>query len=343
MATFLQLVNDAIRESGADIDQLSVVSTVGNTIQSKFCNWVVQSWEDIQCQYNGWSFMRGNAVVQVYPRIHYYDGTTSYETNTPMEDIVLTNNDWELSNYEDLTIQYFSPASLSAISTPTEGYIDLKVIPDAMLDFGMPAGLRLSTPNTASGRNFNGHFKHWGYYDMYDPHLPHSSQGVSTDTSDIAEIDWHSFRMFDDAQIREDATGSYLNFNDSREIPLQFLSWDSFRSNSLDVNQYPGRPRVVTQTDTGLVTFWPAPARIYTCRFSYARTPQTLASASDTPTNLPDRFHRIIAWGAVMKYALYDEQPALLRRAETEYNKWMNHMRRDLLPKVSVSHDHRDW
>ena len=343
MATFLSLVNDTMREAGADIDQLSTIITTGNTIQSKFCNWVIQSWEEIQTDYNAWSFMKTNAVVYIYPRIHFYDGTTSYATNTSMEDVLLTGEDWDLSGYSSLTILYFDPADASAISTPTEGYIDLKVVPDAPLDFSIPVGLELTTPDTAAGRTFKGYFKHWGHYNLGDTNYPFTGQGVSTDTSDISEVDWNSFRMFDDAETRPAASGNYLNYNDSREVPLRFFTWDQFTSSGLDRNQSPGTPQVVTQTDTGEVMFWPAPARTYTCRFSYTKNPQTFSADADVPTGLPSRFHRVIAWAAVMKYALYDEQPALLRRAEQEYSKLMRKMRRDLLPKISISTDYRGW
>lgn len=337
MATFLSLVNDAIRESGQDISTLSAVITSGNTMQARWCNWVIQSWEDIQQEYNLWSFMKSSAVVTLPPRLHYYDGTTVYATSSTMEGIELSGADW---TRDPLTILYFSPASVSSISIPAEGYIDLKVVPDQPIDFIIPTGLRMTTTNNASARGFTGFFKHWGWYDMNDLHLPYTQQGYSTDTSDIGEIDWTSFRIYNDAYIREEAAGSYIDYNNSTESKLHFMPWEEFTSRGYDVRQAPGIPAIVTQTPTGEVTFHPPPSRSIVCRFTYTKVPQLLSDSSDEPTGLPSRYHKLIMWRAVMKYATYDEQPALLRRASDEYENLMRRVRRDFLPKVKVISDY---
>lgn len=337
--TYLQLVNMAIRESGTDIDQLSAIVTTGNTLQSKFCNWVIQAWEEIQIEYSGWQFMQKQGTVQIFPRLHFFDGTTSYETSTSMEDVVLTL-DGVTTTYD---IMYFSPASGSAISTPTEGYIDLKIVPDVPFTGRVPVGLNMTTPNTAGGRNFSGYFKHWGQYDLYDPVYPQTLAGSATDTSDIAEINWTTCTIFDDSFRRPEASGATLEYADAIERRLCYLPWEYFYASGFTTNTEVGLPRYITETVDGLAAFHPAPDKIYQLTFSYAKTPQTFSLAADEPTGLATRFHQAIAWKAVQKYATYDSQPSVLRRADEEYQRLMRKMRRDLLPKTTVSYKNLDW
>lgn len=344
VATYLQLVNEAIRESGANIDQLSAIVTTGNTIQSKFCNWTIQAWEDIQTDTNGWDFLREYGAYTVVPRIHFYDGTTTYETTTSMEDIELTPDGWTT---DLLTIKYFSPVSGSAISTQTTGYIDLKVVPDEPLDRAIPTGLELTTVDDASNRGFTGYFLHWGRYDLNEATTPALVAGSATSLAagaTIAEVNWTTFKLYDDAPNRPAYTGTEVNYSESQAVPLVFMEWDSFVERGLSTNASLGKPQIVTQAPDGTVQFYPNPDKSYMATFTYTALPQTFSAASDTPTNLPTRFHRAITWVTIMKYALYDNQNmSLYRRAEMEYNKILGKMNRDLKPKVAVSHNYLDW
>lgn len=340
--TFLQLVNFVIRESGSDVDQLSTTILTGNTIQSKFCNWVVQAWEDLQTEWRAAEFMRKQGVVVITPRIHFYDCQTGYQTSTSMNTVELTINSDPALTY---TIRYFSPASGSAISTPTEGYIDLQVDPEVPLVNFIPAGMYINTANTSDDRSVQAYFKHWGHYSLYDNHYPYSTtDGWATDTSDIAEIDKTTLRLFNDTYQRDDpASGNFVDYGDAVEVPITYLSWEEYCRRRMDVNTVPGCPQFVTESPDGELVFYPPVDKVYTLRFSYTKVPQTFSSDSDTPTGLATRFHQAIGWAALKKYASYDEQPALLSRAQDELDMQMAKLRRDVLPKVTVRHSYYDW
>lgn len=336
MATFLSLTNDAIRESGSDIDTLSTVILTGNTQQARFCNWVSQAWHDIQTETTGWEFLKSRGVYTIVPRFHFFDGTTAFETTTSMEDIVLT--DAQASNPETLTINYFSPASGSAISTPTAGWIELKVDPDSPIDFKIPVGSKWTTPSGGTGRTFAGYFHHWGRYDLYD-NVGYDlvSPGFSTDLSDIASIDWTTLKMQDDAFIGE-AWSNGREYMDSKAIDIEFMPYSFYSRCGYEKNAQPGTPKYVTETPDGLLQMYPPPNKNYVITFDYVRTPQTLTDDADTPTGLPARHQQVIVWKAVMEYALFDEQPALKAKAERRYNELMVRLRRDALPKISIGH-----
>lgn len=336
MATFLSLTNDVIRESGSNIDTLSTVITTGNTQQARFCNWVIQAWHDIQTDSTGWEFLKSRGVYTIVPRFHFFDGTTAFETTTSMEDIVLTDS--QASGAETLTINYFSPASGSAISTPTEGWIELKVDPDTPIDFKVPIGSKWTTPTGSSGRTFAGYFLHWGRYDLYDNvGYDLASPGFSTDLSNIASIDWTTLKMQNDSFIGEawDAGTEYM---DSEAIDIEFLPYSTYSNRGYERNAVPGTPRYVTETPDGLLQMYPPPDRNYVITFDYVKTPQTFSDDADTPTGLDDRHHQVIVWKALMEYALYDEQPALRARAERRYEDLYRLLRRDALPKITVGH-----
>jgi hypothetical protein len=275
--------------------------------------------------------MTKTATILIYPRIHYYDGTTGYETATSMTDVVVSVS----GETSTLTVQYFNPSSASPV-TSTEGYIDLKVTPAQPVTLKLSAGVNLTTPDSSGGRDFNGYFKHWGRYDLYDLDTdaahPNVTVGASTTTSDIAEIDWKTCRIYGDSYLV-----SGTDYNGTSDRPLTFLSWAEFFNRGYSVRPTLGIPEYVTETVEGRAAFHPTPDRTCQLVFNYTKTPQTLADASDEPTGLPVRFHNVISWRAVMKYATYDSQPALLRRAEEEYERIMRKMRRDLLPKITVT------
>lgn len=95
--TYLQLVNDAIIESGTDLDEISSgsFSSTTNSMQVKWKRWVKQAWLDIQTERRNWHFMRKDGVYIVKPRISFYDGTApTYATAFDNQAIADTNSNW---------------------------------------------------------------------------------------------------------------------------------------------------------------------------------------------------------------------------------------------------------
>lgn len=72
MATYLELTNNAIRESGADLDVLTSGTFSSTTIklQQKFIAWVAQAYKEIQLSSNSWEWKNKQTNLMIEPRIY---------------------------------------------------------------------------------------------------------------------------------------------------------------------------------------------------------------------------------------------------------------------------------
>jgi len=61
--------------------------------------------------------------------------------------------------------------------------------------------------------------------------------------------------------------------------------------------------------------------------FEYRLKPQTLSVNSDTPTGLPDKYHMLIVYWAMMDYADFDETDRQFKRAKRKYRRMLNKLR----------------
>lgn len=95
------------------------------------------------------------------------------------------------------------------------------------------------------------------------------------------------------------------------------------------------KPRNFTIRPDGLMELWPVPQAEYTITFDYLREPQILAEDEDVPI-LPLRYHDVIVYRALLKYAGFDEAQAQYQRAMPEFRKLMHDMGRELLPEIRV-------
>jgi hypothetical protein len=97
----------------------------------------------------------------------------------------------------------------------------------------------------------------------------------------------------------------------SRELPLDFMPWETFQNRWDFASMVPSTPRFITEDNTGRWRFYPPPDMPYTLLFDYVREPQELENFDDIPQGLPQEFYRLIIHKALEYYGLYDEQPSL--------------------------------
>lgn len=100
--------------------------------------------------------------------------------------------------------------------------------------------------------------------------------------------------------------------------------------------------RIGTQTDarpvhwsispTGNFLLGPEPDAVYTVHGEYYKSPQVLATNSDTPTGLPVEFENIIVYKAVQRFGEFDEAANAIALAAQKYTQMLNRMRRRLMP-----------
>lgn len=123
----------------------------------------------------------------------------------------------------------------------------------------------------------------------------------------------------------------------------QFLvDWDfeKFRDAYLFAGQRDQRNRPVVwaeRPETRGILLGDVPDQAYTIRGRYQRGPQNLAIDADIP-ELPDRFHPLIVYRAMMYYGKYEAAPEVLAQGQEEFDRMMSDLEREQLPPMEIQH-----
>ena len=115
---------------------------------------------------------------------------------------------------------------------------------------------------------------------------------------------------------------------------LIFLPWGEFRYLYKTGSQTNQQPIHFTIDPQNNLVLGPQPDAIYTITGDYERSAQVLAADSDTP-EMPSRFHQLIVYEAMKKYAGSTAAPEVMFRATGEGRRLWRALERDQLPKIS--------
>lgn len=85
--------------------------------------------------------------------------------------------------------------------------------------------------------------------------------------------------------------------------------------------------------DRGLA-LWPIPGDVYTVRGEYWRAPHAMAADDDVPI-LPEKYHMLIVWRALVFYAGHAAAPETFTVGQQEHRRMLSMMRRAELPEVT--------
>jgi len=116
---------------------------------------------------------------------------------------------------------------------------------------------------------------------------------------------------------------------------LTECSWPVFRDRYLlgGNRSQTGRPTVFAIKPDKSIIFWPLPSASYTVVGEYFLRAQTMMANSDEPL-IPDEFHAIIMWRALMYYAGFEAAPEVYAQADKEYKALLYELQRDQRPPV---------
>jgi hypothetical protein len=118
----------------------------------------------------------------------------------------------------------------------------------------------------------------------------------------------------------------------------QFLvEWDYkvFRDTYQYASQTPSRPVVfAVHPRTKSLILGPIPEAIYTVRGEYQRAPRPFTSGSDIP-ELPEQYHMLIVYGAMKRYAFYENAPEVAAGADMMYRQMLSQLMVDQIPEVT--------
>lgn len=121
----------------------------------------------------------------------------------------------------------------------------------------------------------------------------------------------------------------------SDENALREIAFAQWRV-SYDRNTHTAqRPTVYAIAPDSTIRFGPKPDKAYRVRGEYRKTPQVLAANGDIP-ELPDRFHQIIVWRAIMLIAGHDEGDPQYQFAAQKYGELMLALQRECLPAINL-------
>jgi len=138
-STYVDIVNDAIAESGAELSQYasdgSDFTTQTDPTMIKFKTWVDRAWREIQRRAFDWKFLNNQGVVTVQPGLMFYvDGEISGSI-APTVDVYGTD---ETVVYSDVPIDRvvdLTDTSYSMTPGKSFGYVDLNTDEDLTYTF----------------------------------------------------------------------------------------------------------------------------------------------------------------------------------------------------------------
>lgn len=96
-----------------------------------------------------------------------------------------------------------------------------------------------------------------------------------------------------------------------------------------------GKPGYFSIRPDKTIELSPTPNKNYTLVADYYKSVDTLSGDSDTPW-MPPRYHEAIAWKAAQYWALQRESANKYQLFKSEYEKVMNRMRIEQLPKTGL-------
>lgn len=115
---------------------------------------------------------------------------------------------------------------------------------------------------------------------------------------------------------------------------LSALDWPTFRDRYRADSGHE-RPTAITQLPDGTLRLDTTPPDAGPLTFEYYRSPQVLAANGDTP-RMPEHFHMLIVYRAMLSYALYENAPEVAQKAQLAEQGVMIAMEHSELPDMEI-------
>lgn len=122
----------------------------------------------------------------------------------------------------------------------------------------------------------------------------------------------------------------------ANEYTLTYLTYDDFREIYMRGAIPSTRPAFFTISPSKSLIFYPTPDQVYTVYGDYYTTPTQLSANTDTP-GMPVRFHDLVWYGAMRKYAMFEAANEVYQFATQEYNRLMRNLEQDQLPDMPMA------
>lgn len=298
---YLELVNEAIRESGISLSSLLSADFANppQDMHAKFKTWVGRAWRELQVSRENWAFMAKRSGGIINPRIFIESGNLP---TAPTSGQLFSG----ASNLATFSIVSVRTLEGSWPAGTAKAYLDLDAL-RGKLENG-EAFNRVSSPAATNAFVYGGRGR-WNL-DAIAP--------------DFGLINYNSVYL------------SRISTAVDALRPLRFITWNHWNDYRESLANDFGQPREFTETPEGLLDFYPSPDRGYRLHFNYKRAVTDLVNAQDIP-DLDKQYHELLVWMAVMAYAEWDEKPGVYRYAEKHMRKWLRRVENRFLPKLGWS------
>lgn len=124
--------------------------------------------------------------------------------------------------------------------------------------------------------------------------------------------------------------------NYADEQLLNYMEYTTFRNLYMYANMRntKNRPVVITVDPHKRLGFGAIPNNAWKINGEYYRCPTELVQDADSP-DIPDRFHLILVYRAMMYYGGYEAAGEVYQRGSSEYKRNMNWLEIDQLPTIT--------
>lgn len=300
MKTYMQFVNDAIRESKVTLDPLTsgtFASPPRTQMYTNFKEWVNRAYKELLIKRKEWQFRVERGTASIYPRLHLSGlselpvvGERWYGVSSGVHfdivEVFTTVEDVE----DDATIE----ATVS-IELVDGYYYDNLIIREDVIHEAIP--------------DKTGYFKAPGRYDF-------KSMVTNLQDIDIATM------------ALSDAPSSGGSNSLKKLIAVPYEKW-AIEYELLELSV--GTPDFVTETPQGTYDFYPKPDHEYIVSFDFTRKLDQMVAYNDMPSEIPEQYEDWILWAAVLEYADYDGNPKVGARAKKKLEYYDYLLERDFL------------
>lgn len=298
MATYIELVNKVIRESGNELNELNPttwVTAAGQRMYPRLRDYVRQAWKMIQMERDQWEFNNASMYDVVFPRMKFVAGIGSVAPQPgaqfrgeksdmlfTIRRVILDSGDW--------------------VNVPASGQIEF------VYENGNTSVL-LGEVFKQVGGTTTFSYTERGSYDF------------GLDKQDLAEIRWDT--------LVGHSPGSTSH-------PIAHIPWENWFYNSYAYNVGTRvAPSYASQDYSGNMVFYPQTVDPFTINFIYTATPQELTNYDDVPARIPEQYHEWIAWEALLLLATYDKNTMLAQHAQRNALPYRRRAEKNLMPPIS--------
>lgn len=155
--------------------------------------------------------------------------------------------------------------------------------------------------------------------------------GTGAGTCEVAESDFSAW-------IKPTARNYVTSVGTDSENPMGWIDYDIWRDKDYlgALRNSRSRPNEIAIRPDKAVMLGPVPDSGYTITLDYFSTPTTMAADADTPTGLPDRYHMMLVYRAMMFYGGFEAATEVYQRGELEFKRMMRRLTAQYLPEITL-------